>query len=89
VQWATALFCNGLARYEEALAAAEQAAENPRELWFSTWVAVELIEAASRTGNGERATGSLEGLTSNARASGSDWGLGIEASSRRCSATAT
>jgi DNA-binding CsgD family transcriptional regulator len=81
-QWATALLCNGLARYEEALAAAERAAEDPRELWFSTWAAVELIEAASRTGNAERATGSLEWLASNARASGSDWGLGIEARSR-------
>jgi DNA-binding CsgD family transcriptional regulator len=81
-QWATALFRNGLARYEEALAAAEQAAEDPRELWFSTWAAVELIEAASRTGNAERATGSLEWLASNARASGSDWGLGVEARSR-------
>jgi DNA-binding CsgD family transcriptional regulator len=82
VQWATALLCNGLARYDEALAAAEQAAQDPRELWFSTWAAVELIEAASRTGNAERATGSLEWLTSNARASGSDWGLGIMARSR-------
>jgi DNA-binding CsgD family transcriptional regulator len=81
-QWATALLCNGLARYDEALAAAEQAAEDPHELWFSTWAAVELIEAASRTGNAERAIGSLEWLTSNARASGSDWGLGIEARSR-------
>jgi DNA-binding CsgD family transcriptional regulator len=81
-QWATALLCNGLTRYEEALVAAEQAAEDPRELWFSTWTAVELIEAASRTGNPERATGSLEWLASNTRASGSDWGLGIEARSR-------
>ena len=81
-QWATALLCNGLARHEEALAAADKAAEDPRELWFSTWAAVELIEAASRTGNAERATSSLEWLASNARASGSDWGLGIEARSR-------
>jgi DNA-binding CsgD family transcriptional regulator len=81
-QWTSAVLYNGLARYEEALAAAEQAAEDPRELWFSTWMAVELIEAASRTGNAERATGSLEWLASNTRASGSDWGLGIEARSR-------
>src|ERR1700729_73732 len=33
-QWATAVLCNGLARYTEALAAAEGAAEDPRELWF-------------------------------------------------------
>ena len=81
-QWTSAVLYNDLARYEEALAAAEQAAEDPRELWFSTWVAVELIEAASSTGNAERATGSLEWLASNTRASGSDWGLGIEARSR-------
>ena len=34
-QWATAMLNNGLARYDAALAAAEQAAEDPRELWFS------------------------------------------------------
>ena len=50
VQWATALLNNGLARYDVALAAAEQAAEDPRELWFSTWAMVELIEAAARSG---------------------------------------
>ncbi len=60
----------------------KQAAEDRRELWFSTWGTVELIEAASRTGNAERATGSLEWLASNTRASGSDWGLGVEARSR-------
>ena len=81
-QWTTALLYNGLARYEEAFAAADQALEDPHELWFSTWAAVELIEAAGRTGNAEGAIGSLEWLASNTRASGSDWGLGIEARSR-------
>jgi DNA-binding CsgD family transcriptional regulator len=83
-QWATAVLYNGLARYEDALGAAEQAAEDPRELWFSNpfgWP-VELIEAASRTGEVERAAGALEWLSSTARASGSDWGLGVEARSR-------
>jgi DNA-binding CsgD family transcriptional regulator len=81
-QWASALLYNGLGRYEDALAAAEQAAEDPHELWFSPWVAVELIEAASRTGKAERALGALEWLAATARAGGSDWGLGIEARSR-------
>jgi DNA-binding CsgD family transcriptional regulator len=81
-QWATALLNNGLARYEQALAAAGQALQDPRELWFSTWAAVELIEAASRTGKADRATAPLEWLTSNTLASGSDWGLGVEARSR-------
>ena len=82
VHWVTALLYNGLGRYEDALGAAEQAAENPHEPWFSTFAAVELIEAASRTGEVERAADSLEWLSSTARASGSDWGLGVEARSR-------
>ncbi|MEA2244865.1 MAG: hypothetical protein QOD24_4421, partial [Solirubrobacteraceae bacterium] len=81
-QWVTAALYNGLARYEDALGAAEQAAENPHELWFSTFAAVELIEAASRTGEVERAADALEWLSRTARAGGSDWGLGVEARSR-------
>jgi DNA-binding CsgD family transcriptional regulator len=73
---------NGLGRYEDALGAAEQAAEYPHELWPSTWVAVELIEAASRTGEVERAADSMKKLTRSARAGGSDWGRGVEARSR-------
>jgi DNA-binding CsgD family transcriptional regulator len=82
VHWVTAVLSNGLARYEDALGAAEQAAEYPHELWHSTWVAVELIEAASRTGEVERAAGALELLSRTARAGGTDWGLGVEARSR-------
>jgi DNA-binding CsgD family transcriptional regulator len=82
VQQATAVLSNGLARYEEAFGAAAQPAAQPYELWHSTWVAVELIEAASRTGEVDRAADALEWLSSTARASGSDWGLGVEARSR-------
>ena len=81
-QWVTAALYNGSGRYEDALGAAEQAAENPHELWFSTFVAVELIEAASRTGEVERAADALEWVSRTARAGGSDWGLGVEARSR-------
>jgi DNA-binding CsgD family transcriptional regulator len=81
-QWATAALCNGLARYEDALAAAEQAAQDPRELWFSTWTLVELIEAAARSGNTKPAAGALELLTDSTRASGTGWALGIERRSR-------
>ena len=81
-QWTFAVLHNGQARYEEAFKVAEQALENPRELWFSTWAAVELIEAASRTGNADRASAPLSWLASNTLASGSDWALGIEARSR-------
>jgi DNA-binding CsgD family transcriptional regulator len=81
-QWATAVLGNGLGRYEQALAAAEQACEYPQELGFCTWSLVELIEAAVRSGQAERASGALQQLAETTRASGTDWALGMEARSR-------
>jgi DNA-binding CsgD family transcriptional regulator len=81
-QWVTAALDNGLARYEEAFAAAAQAAADPHELWFSTFALVELIEAASRSGRSERAAAALELLSESTRASGTPWALGVEARSR-------
>jgi DNA-binding CsgD family transcriptional regulator len=49
---------------------------------FPVWAAVELIEAASRTGRAADAADALERLSQTTRASGSDWALGIEARSR-------
>jgi DNA-binding CsgD family transcriptional regulator/tetratricopeptide (TPR) repeat protein len=82
IEWATAVLRNGLGHYEEALAAAQRAGEDPHELVFSTWAAAELIEAATRSGVPERAADALERLSDSTRASGSDWALGIEARSR-------
>jgi ATP/maltotriose-dependent transcriptional regulator MalT len=82
LQWAKAVLYNGLGRYADALAAAQRAGEDPRELVFSTWTAAELIEAAARSGIPERAAGALERLSDSARASGSDWALGVEACAR-------
>ena len=73
---------NGLGRYDEALAAAEQGSEYPDELGLATWSMVELIEAAARTGQPERATGALRRLVESTSAAGTDWALGIEARSR-------
>jgi ATP/maltotriose-dependent transcriptional regulator MalT len=81
-EWASAVLFNGLGRYDDALAAAEQAAEHPHELGVSTWVPTELIEAAVRSGNPERAAGPLRRLREISRASGTDWALGVEARSR-------
>jgi len=78
-QWVTATLYNSLGRYEDAFAAAAQAAEDPRELWFSNWVAGELIEAASRSGRDDRAGEALEVLSESTRASGTPWALGVEA----------
>jgi DNA-binding CsgD family transcriptional regulator len=82
VAWARAQLYNSLGRYEEALAAAEQASEHPHELFFSTWGLVELIEAAARSGNPARAAGALQRLSESTRACGTDWALGIETRSR-------
>ena len=81
-EWASAVLFNGISRYEDALAAAEKAAEHPHELGLSTWVPTELIEAAVRSGNPERAAGPLLRLQEISRASGTDWALGVEARSR-------
>ena len=78
INWAAALFYNGLGRYADALAAAQKATEHPRDM---ARVLPELIEAAARSGNPEDAADALERLSETTRTSGSDWGLGIEARS--------
>ena len=80
--WATAVLYNGLARYDEALAAAERGSEYPDELGLATWSVVELIEAAARIGQPERAAGALRRLSEATNAAGTDWALGIQARSR-------
>jgi DNA-binding CsgD family transcriptional regulator len=81
-EWASAVLFNGLGRYEEALAAAEQAVGHPHELGVSTWVPTEFIEAAARSGHPERAAGPLRRLREISNAAGTDWALGVEARSR-------
>jgi DNA-binding CsgD family transcriptional regulator len=73
--WGAAIRYNGLARYDDALAAAERAAEDPRGLGLSIWLASELIEAAARSGNPERAANPLASLAAIAEAAGTDWAL--------------
>jgi DNA-binding CsgD family transcriptional regulator len=82
IRWATAVLYNGLGRYDEALIAAQQASEHPPEQLFHTWGLVELIEAAVRSGQPGSAAVALGQLSDKARASGTDWALGIEACSR-------
>ena len=81
-QWATAVLYNGLGRYDDALAAAQQASERPEDLGFSNWSLVELVEAAARSGKFEAAGYALERLRQTTGPSGTDWALGIEARSR-------
>jgi DNA-binding CsgD family transcriptional regulator len=74
-----ALLYNSLGRYDDALVAAKEASEHPQVLWFSTLGSVELIEASARNGDSTSAAEALERVCQGTRASGSDWGLGVEA----------
>ena len=47
VHWVTVVLQNGLGRYEEALAAAQQAGDDTYASWWRNWGLVELIEAAT------------------------------------------
>jgi DNA-binding CsgD family transcriptional regulator len=78
-EWGSAQRYNGLGRYDDALAAAERAAEDTHGLGQSIWVLAELIEAAVRSDQVERATGPLAQLDELVHAAGTDWALGIHA----------
>ena len=77
--WGSAIRYNGLGRYEDALAAAERAAEAALGLGPPILLLAELIEAAARSGQAERATGPLAQLAEIAQAAGTDWALGTHA----------
>jgi DNA-binding CsgD family transcriptional regulator len=69
---------NGLGRYETALTAVL-----PAERFYTEgpaiWALTELIEAAVRLGQPERARRAFERVQETTRAAGTDWALGIEA----------
>ncbi|MBB6547697.1 helix-turn-helix transcriptional regulator [Nonomuraea rubra] len=75
---ATAMLCNGLGRYEEALVAAQQATDDTPELFVSDWARIELVEAATRAGRPEAARAALDRLRQGTAAAGTDWALGVE-----------
>jgi DNA-binding CsgD family transcriptional regulator len=81
-KYATAVLYNGLARYDDALAAARQATAYPEDLAFFTWGLLELIEAGARCGKAELAADALGRLSETTAPSGTDWALGVEARSR-------
>jgi ATP/maltotriose-dependent transcriptional regulator MalT len=80
--WAASVLYNGLARYEEATAAAGQASSNPLDPWIPRWVLSELIEAAAREENSELARDALKRLEETTQPCGTDFALGIEARCR-------
>jgi DNA-binding CsgD family transcriptional regulator len=82
IGWVDAVLGNSLGRYEEALAAAQQASEDSLAVQFTGWALVELVEAAVRSGVPGRAAGAVQRLCGIARACRTDWALGAEARSR-------
>jgi DNA-binding CsgD family transcriptional regulator len=81
VEYATALLRNGLGDYDAALAAAHAACVHD-DLGLVTWAMVELVEAGARSDRPDVAAATVEELAERARASGTDWALGIAARSR-------
>jgi len=80
--WAAAVLYNGLARYEDAVAAARQATSSTVEVFATVRALPELVEAAARAGEAELAREALERLTETTRPCGTNVPLGIEARSR-------
>ncbi|HEV2252221.1 MAG TPA: AAA family ATPase [Streptosporangiaceae bacterium] len=73
---------NGLGRYADAMASAELASEQRDDLAFANLALAELIEAAVRGGQPERAAAAMGRLTDLTLPSGTAWGLGVAARSR-------
>jgi DNA-binding CsgD family transcriptional regulator len=80
-QYALAVLHNALGEYPAAQQAAARASAS-EELATSNVALPELVEAAVRAGRPDDAAAALEELGSRARASGTDWGLGLAARSR-------
>ena len=78
---ARAVLLNGLGRYDDALAPARSAAGRD-ELQVSVWSLPELVEAATRCGQGDVARAALESLADRTQAAGTELALGFEARSR-------
>jgi DNA-binding CsgD family transcriptional regulator len=81
MQSALATLYNGLGRYDDALAAAQQAAEPP-SWWAFQLTLHELIEAACRTGQPEIAAAALERLTATTQPIGTPWAIGVTTRAR-------
>jgi DNA-binding CsgD family transcriptional regulator len=82
LEWAEALLNNGLGDYHKAMSAAERSVDYIGEMITPPWAAVELVEAATRSGRNDIAAEALGRLAVITSASGTDWAGGIESRSR-------
>jgi DNA-binding CsgD family transcriptional regulator len=76
-RWVSAILFNGFARYEDALAAAQEA-DDDFDLFLSCWALPELIEASVKSRKTELGRSALERLAEATTAARTDWALGIE-----------
>jgi DNA-binding CsgD family transcriptional regulator/tetratricopeptide (TPR) repeat protein len=81
-EWLLAVLHNGFGCYQEAVAAARVAVENPGEVFVSAWTAMELLEAATRSDNRELAGLALERIVAATSFARTDSAQGILARSR-------
>ncbi|MGW5237518.1 helix-turn-helix transcriptional regulator [Monashia sp. NPDC004114] len=80
--WAMAVLCNGLGRYEDALTAAEAACADIYAPTGDMLVLPEVVEAARRTGNWGAARDAMDRLTAMTVIEGAEWGKGLQARCR-------
>jgi DNA-binding CsgD family transcriptional regulator len=80
--WASSVLLNGLGRYREALTSANEASDDTPELFVAVWAAIELLEAATRSGEPEAANRALERIVAATSVASTEWALGIQARSR-------
>jgi len=82
IEWSNAVLCNGRGRFQDAVAAAQRLLAYQRDPGAANWALAELVEAATRTGKRDTAASALARLAETTSATGTDWGLGMEARCR-------
>jgi DNA-binding NarL/FixJ family response regulator len=81
--WMFAVLCNGLGRYEDVVASAQDGTgDSPEELFVSPWTAIEVLEAATRSHNPEVARTALARVVAATAFADTDSARGILARSR-------
>ena len=71
-EWVNAVLDNGLGNYQQAMTAAQRATAYSVEMVAPTWSAVELIEAAARSGRSDIAADAYRRLAEITSVSGTD-----------------
>ncbi|KZM77121.1 AAA family ATPase [Cellulosimicrobium sp. I38E] len=74
--WSSAVLHNARRDHDRALTAAAEGSAHPEELAVASWSAVELVEAAARSGEPARGLEAARRVAEVAAASGTDWAVG-------------